>query len=91
MPIKIPENINILKRFLFVADLSAAEFAKRIGYADVTIRNYLLGNTRISKRTAKAISDYTHGELTVDELLSYNPPIEKTRIIKNNLEDKGGE
>ena len=91
MPIEIPENINIIRKYLFVHRMTVAELARGIGYSETTISTYIAGKTRLSKRIAKTISEYTDGQITAEEILAENPPLKKKPISKNDLADKEGE
>jgi len=68
--IKIPA----LKKYLFFKGIKVKDFAKKIGYKYQGISTYMTGKTRISVHLAKAISQGTEGELSIDQILADNAP-----------------
>jgi transcriptional regulator with XRE-family HTH domain len=73
MTFEIPKDINKLKLFLFLNNVSARDLARAINYAPATISNYIAGKRPISRRVAALISEYTLDSISIEELLADNP------------------
>lgn len=86
MDLQILENTNKLKLYLCVTNQKPSCFARQIGFAPATITNYLAGRARIGKHTAELIEIRTNGDLTKEDILRFNPPLEpKMRKKKQKL------
>lgn len=71
------DRTNKLKLYLCCKNLSAAEFARSIGYTPQIITKYMSGRKKLTKKAARVIEAATKGAVTMEELLRFNPIDEK--------------
>ncbi len=64
-----------LKEYMFRNDLTTVEIAKALDYSRQQI-SFVKNGKRVSRRCARDIERYTHGAVSVDEIL--NKPMQKT-------------
>lgn len=74
------DKTNKLKLYLCCTGVTIAELANGIGYSRVLISAYLHGKKRLGKKAAKAIELFTRGQVTFDDIVRFNPALEKNMI-----------
>jgi hypothetical protein len=67
------EKIHPLRLWLMKKGIYASDLAKVVSYTPTSLRNYITGRTKISKKGAMLIEIATSGEVTAKELLDHNP------------------
>jgi len=77
------DNTNPLRLYLCCKGISAATFARAIGYSPQIIRAYVSGRQRIGSRGAKLIELLTNRDVTQEEILRFNPPLPEKRVDPN--------
>lgn len=71
--------ITKFKAYLLLHGITITNLARDIEYTREFISDVVNGRRKPSKRTAKALSRYTHGYLTVDEILNIHKDRKKTK------------
>ena len=61
-----------LRDYLYHNRIKIAHFAKKVPCAPVTLGAYINKRARVGPLMAKAISEATKGEVSVDEIIAYN-------------------
>ena len=76
------DSTHKLKLYLTCNGLSAAAFARSIGYTPQMVSGYLNGSRKMSRRCASIIENATNGFVSKDYILKYNPEYDASQRKK---------
>lgn len=81
------DKTHKLKLYLVCRGITAAEFARSIGYTPQMITGYLRGTKKLSRRGAVLIQDATMGFVSKEYILMNNPICDDSKkILEVNAE-----
>jgi DNA-binding transcriptional regulator YdaS (Cro superfamily) len=81
------DKTNKLKLYLCCIGMTGTEFAKTIDYTPQLITGYMAGRKRLGRKAAKLIEMGTQGNVTMQDVLKFNPAMEKNMIEYKPKED----